>query len=61
MTYAIQYIVILMNRGNGIVMYINISTNEEPEKMSIIQEELYIRIITQLIAFFKEKRWGAEA
>jgi len=50
--------VITVNKENGTLTYIHVSTNEEPEKMSIIQEELYIRIITQLIAFFKEKRWG---
>jgi len=46
-----------VNKRNGTLTYIHVSANEEPEKMGIIQEELYIRIITQLIAFFKEKRW----
>jgi hypothetical protein len=52
---------IYMNKGNGTVMYIHISTKEELEKLKIIPEEPYDKVITRLIASFKEKKRGAEA
>jgi len=52
---------VYMNKGNGTVMYIHISTKEELEKLKIIPEEPYDKVITRLIASFKEKKRGTEA
>jgi hypothetical protein len=48
-----------MNKGNGTVMYIHISTKEELEKLKIIPEEPYDKVIQRLIISFKEKEASA--
>jgi len=52
---------VYMNKENGTVMYIHISTKEELEKLKIIPEEPYDKVITRLIASFKEKKRETEA
>jgi hypothetical protein len=52
---------VCMNKGNRTVMYIHISTKEELEKLKIIPEKPYNKVIERPIASFKEKKRRAEA